>query len=81
MLRGRSQIIPIPHMGGHYGPDDHKQLYSLYKIMARATKILVLFLSMFVWSQESCFWISFFENLKKMKKDKTEKTFSLQGCA
>ena len=54
--------------GGHYGPDDHKQLYSLYKIMARATKILD-FVPFYVWMVTGKLFLDFFFwKFEKMKK-------------
>ena len=54
--------------GGHNGPDDHKQLYSLYKIMARATKILD-FVPFYFWMFTGELFLDFFFwNFEKIKK-------------
>ena len=52
----------FPVWGGHYGPDDHKQLYSLYKVMARATKILD-FVPFYVWMVTGKLFLDFFKKI------------------
>ena len=61
------RVNPIPRVGVHYGPDDHKQPYSLYKIMARATKILG-FVPFYIWIVTGKLLLDFFFwKFEKMK--------------